>query len=66
MHRKRTFRKDQLKFEQAALPEGAGLSGNTTFPVLHVKNSLSVTIGFGIEAERMVLSPLLSVRSACQ
>ena len=52
-------RHDQL--EQATLPDGFLLARDAAFPRLEVQHSLGSLLGPGIEAERMVLSPLLPV-----
>ena len=50
---------DQL--EQATLPDCVRLSGNATLPNLQIEHTLSVLLRPGVEAEGMVLAPLLAV-----
>lgn len=57
-----TVGESDIEFEHPSLPDRILLSGDSTLPFLQVQDALSVAVGFRIEAERVVTTPLLSVR----
>ena len=60
---KRTVGKRHCHLEQAAGPYSLVLARDATFPYLQVENTLCVTLGFRVEAEGVILPPLLSVHA---
>jgi hypothetical protein len=54
-----TVRKRHNHLEQAALPDGLLLAGDAAFPDLEVKHALGVLLRTSVEAEGMILPPLL-------
>ena len=54
-----TIRKCHHQLEQAALPDGLLLAGDATLPRLEIQHALRVLLWPGVEAERVVLPPLL-------
>lgn len=57
----RTVREGHCHLEQASCPNSLLLPGDTAFPDLQIENTLLVALGFRIEAERVILPPLLAV-----
>jgi len=58
--KKLTVWKYHTQFEQSPLPQSLLLAWNAALPNLEVKDSLHITLGFGVETERMISAPLFS------
>lgn len=56
----RTFREDHVEFKKSALPQSLLLPRNAAAPSHEIKTSSGGLGRFGVESERVVLSPLLS------
>ena len=48
------------ELEEAACPAGVLLAGDATFPDLQVEDTLGISLRLSVEAEGVVLAPLLS------
>jgi hypothetical protein len=55
------IRKRDIQLEQTALPQSLGLSRNTAFPTLQIKDTVGVSMRPGVEPKRVVSSPLFSL-----